>query len=83
MANLDWGNSYRTTQRNTAAALRQARADGRVRYQFGDGGPSTLGVVDPSRLSDRRIDELALRHAERVVQRAINSHNEQAERGAR
>ena len=75
MTALDWRHSYHQTQRATASALKAARSEGRVRYTFGDGGPSTLGTCDPSRLTDRQIADLALRHAERTVQRAINQEN--------
>lgn len=73
---LDWGHAYQETERSTARALRAARAEGRVRYVFGDGGPCTLGVCDPSRLGDGHLADLARLHAERVVQRGINQEGE-------
>ena len=80
MTALDWRHSYHQTQRATAAALKAARAEGRVRYVFGDGGPSTLGTCDPSRLTDRQVADLAARHAENVVQRAMNQEIERRRR---
>ncbi|HEY8377121.1 MAG TPA: hypothetical protein VIK91_11560 [Nannocystis sp.] len=66
----DWRAAYHRTQRETVELLRRLRSEGRTFYRFGDSGPA----CDPSRLSDRSIEDLALRHAERVTVRAINTH---------
>ncbi|WAS97209.1 hypothetical protein [Nannocystis punicea] len=76
MADLDWGRSYAEHQRMRVGQLRTARERGERFFRLGDAG----AVVDPSRLSDRQIEDVAWRDAERVVNRAIISHNEQAER---
>lgn len=59
-----------------AAQLRAARERGETFFRFGDAG----STCNPSRMSDRQIEDAARRDAERVVNRAIISHNEQAER---
>lgn len=69
---LDWAHAYQETQRTTLAALMVAKAQGRVRYVFGDGGPCNLRPCDPSRTSDDGLRDRARLHAERVVQRGIN-----------
>lgn len=78
-AALDWAVAYERSERDTAARLVRLRGEGATFHRFGDGGPT----CDPSRLSDDRVGELARRHAERVVQRAINQAAEQAARPRR
>lgn len=73
---MDWRHSYQETARRTAAALRDMRTRGVTSHRLVQGG----AVVNPSRLSDGKIDELARRHAEAVVQQAINQHNESVDR---
>lgn len=73
---LDWGRAYEQAQRNTAQTLRDLRKQGAVRYQFGDGGPGNVPTCDPSRMSDRAIDEAARWHAETVCNRGINQEIE-------
>lgn len=72
MSALDWGHAYERVQHETAASLRRERAEGISRHAFGDGGPCGLAPCDPTRMSDRQIDDKARLHAERVVQRGIN-----------
>jgi hypothetical protein len=72
---LDWGHAYQETERSTLQALLTAKAEGRVRYMFGQGGPSNLAPCDPSRTSESRLRTLAREHAERVVQRGINQQS--------
>lgn len=76
MPDLDWRRSYVEHQRMRASQLRAARERGEGFFRFGDAG----AVVDPSRLGDRQIEDVARRDAERVVNRAIIFHNEQAAR---
>lgn len=56
--------------------LRAARSRGDSFFRFGDGGR----LLNPSRMTDRQIEDAALRDAERIVNQAINSHNEKIER---
>lgn len=72
----DWRHAYQEHARKKAVQLRDARARGVSFFRFGDAG----ATCDPSRMSDRRIDEAARRDAERVVNMAIAQYNEQIER---
>lgn len=57
--------------------LRQARARGETRFQGGE----TSVAVNPSKLSDRMIEDYARRDAETVVNRAINRYLERERAG--
>lgn len=70
MVKMDFGLAYERTLREKTKLLRDARAAGSTDVSLGSGFS-----VDASRLSDRQIDDLALRAAERVVNRAIHEHN--------
>lgn len=74
---LDWGHSYEQTARGIETQLLAARAKGETFFRPGDSGVP----VNPSKMTHRQIGELARRHAERVVQYAINQHNEQISQG--
>lgn len=76
MRTLDWSRSYQEHQRKKAAQLRDARSRGVTFFRFGDAG----ATCNPSRMTDRQIDDAARRDAERVVNMAIITHNEQVER---
>lgn len=69
---MHFGKVYDDHQRSIAQALREARSAGATRYQT----THSAREVDPSRLTDRAIDLIALREAERYTQRAVNQHNE-------
>lgn len=73
-----WGRSYENHQRMKAEQLKAARARGETFFRLGMNGHP----VNPSRMSDRQIEDAARRDAERVVNRAIIEYNEQAERRA-
>lgn len=62
---------YERMQREIAKNLHEARHAGRTIYQT---SPSAR-EVDPTRLSDRQIDMIALREAQRYTERAINKYN--------
>lgn len=72
MAKLDWRHAYQQRQRDVGGQLRAARTRGDTFYRPGDRGVP----VNPSRMTDRQIDDLARRDAERVVNAAIIQHNE-------
>lgn len=74
-----WGRSYENHQRMKIDQLRAARARGETFFRMGVSGR----VYNPSRMTDREIDDAARRDAERVVNRAIIEYNEQAERERR
>jgi len=63
--------TYEKWQREIGSAIRAARLAGRTVYQT---SPSAR-EVDPTRLSERQIDMIALREAQRYTERAINIHN--------
>lgn len=69
---MNFARPYQEHQRDIAKALRAARAAGVTRYQT----THSAREVDPTRLTDRQIDLLALREAERYTTRIINKHNE-------
>lgn len=79
MAKPQWGRSYEEHQRMKVAQLKAARERGETFFRFGDSG----ATCNPSRMNDRQIEDAAMRDAERVVNRAIISHNEQLERNRR
>lgn len=70
---MDWRHAYHEHQREVRAQLK--RATGRVRL--------ASGVVDASHLTDRQVNDTALRDAESVVNAAIIKHNAELERRAR
>jgi hypothetical protein len=72
----DWRRSYEGHFAMRRDQLRSARAGGETSVRVG----MTGHVVRPRDMTDRQIDEVARRDAERVVNRAIIEHNEQAER---
>lgn len=69
----DWRHAYHEHQRRKAAQLKAARGRGETFFRFGDAGTT----CNPSRMSDRQIDDAAMRDAERVVNMSIIVHNEQ------
>lgn len=69
---LDWRHAYQQRQRHVGEHLRVARRRGDTFYRPGDAGVP----VNPSRMTDRQIDDLARRDAERIVNAAIIKHNE-------
>lgn len=70
---MNFSRPYQQYQQDIAKGLRDARASGRTRYQT----TQSAREVDPTRLTDRQIDLIALREAERYTQRIVNQHNEQ------
>lgn len=70
---MDFRHAYHEHQREVRAQLKAA--PGRVRLATGE--------VDASHLTDRQIDDLALRDAEHVVNIAIHQHNEATSRRRR
>jgi len=69
---VNFARPYQEHQRSIAEKLRAARASGQTRYQT----THSAREVDPTRLSDRQIADIALREAERYTQRIINQYNE-------
>lgn len=67
---MDFRHAYHEHQREVRAQLK--RATGRVRI--------SIGEVDPRRMTERQLDDLALRDAECVVNIAIHQHNEEVAR---
>jgi len=74
---VNFARPYQEHQRTIAEKLRAARASGQTRYQT----THSAREVDPTKLSDRAIDLLALREAERYTQRIVNLHNEATAKG--
>lgn len=74
---MNFARPYQEHQRTIAEKLRAARASGQTRYQT----THSAREVDPTKMSDRKIDDFALREAERYTQRIINLHNEAARKG--
>ena len=74
---MNFARPYQEHQRDIAKALRAARATGVTRYQT----THSAREVDPTRLTDRQIDLVALREAERYTQRIINVHNADLAKG--
>lgn len=74
---MNFARPYQEHQRTIAEKLRVARATGVTRYQT----THSAREVDPTRLSDRAIDLLALREAERYTQRIVNQYNESLDKG--
>lgn len=68
---MNFALTYENWQREIGKAIRAARLAGRTIYQT---SPSAR-EVDPTRLSEREIDMIALREAQRYTERAINIHN--------
>lgn len=62
---------YQKMQRQLVAALREARNRGQTVYQMSH----SMREVNPSRMSDAKIDMCALREAQRYTERVINIHN--------
>lgn len=75
MQPMDFRHAYLEHQREVRTQLKAARGRGYVRLASGE--------VDATRLTDRQIEDLALRDAERVVNIAIHQWNEECERNAR
>jgi len=69
---MNFGRPYEEHQRKIATALREARATGVTRYQT----THSAKEMDPTRMTDRQIDDFALREAQRYTERIINQHNE-------
>lgn len=69
---MDFRHAYHEHQRETRLQLK--RASGRVRL--------AIGEFDARHLTDRQIDDIALRDAEHVINMAIHQHNEEVERRA-
>jgi hypothetical protein len=76
---VDWAHSYEQTRKRFERDLVAARDRGQTTYRFGRSGR----LLDPSRLSLARIQELARREAAATVDRAINKHNEDVDRRER
>lgn len=68
---MNFARPYQEMQRKIAAGLRAARSL-RQRFQLSH----SARVVDPTSMSDRAIDLLALREAERYTNRVVNQYNE-------
>lgn len=75
---MDWRHAYNRQRRIFADQLRSLRAQGIRHAQLGE----SARPVRPAGMTDREIEDIALREAERYVQQAINRHNEQIERAA-
>ncbi len=73
----DWRNAYQGQMRQRVDQLRQARARGETRFQVG----AAVGTVDPTKLTDRMIEDIARRDAETVVNRSINRYLERERAG--
>lgn len=69
---MNFGRPYQERERDIAKALREARAGRHTRYQT----THSAREVDPSRMTDRQIDDFALREAQRYTERIINKYNE-------
>lgn len=63
---MDYRRAYQEHVDNVRGGLLAARAEGKTWIRVTD------GEVDPSRLSDRAIESLAIRDAELIVNMAIN-----------
>ncbi len=77
---LDWRHAHQQTVRDTAAQLRDLRKRGCARFVLGDSRNMLAVAHDPSRMSDREIDEAAHLYAERVSNLAINQEVERRRR---
>lgn len=75
---MDWAHAYQLHQRDIRAQLEHGRRIRRAWVRL-----STRMVLNPARLSDREIQDLALRDAEFTVNMAINQGNEQLARKGR
>lgn len=67
---LDWQHSHQHTIRRTAETLRDERKRGERFHNFGDG--VVMPPCDPSRMTDRQIEDAARRRADRLTEHAIN-----------
>lgn len=67
----DWRHSYEMTEARYRRDLDNARARGQTTYQFGSGRQ-----FDPTRLTERKREELIRAAARATVERSINQHNE-------
>lgn len=72
---MDWSHAYQSHIRDIREQLEHARRTRRPWVRL-----STRAVLRPSRLTDREIEDLALRDAESTVNLAINQEAEQARR---
>ena len=68
----DWCHAYGTTEARFRRDMDAARARGQTTYRFGSSGR----LLDPTRLSERKREELIREAARATVQRSINQHNE-------
>lgn len=69
----NWRHSYQEFQTTRRKQLQDARRRGERFFRMGQTGV----VVDPSRMTDRQIEDAARLDAERVVNAAIHQYNEQ------
>jgi hypothetical protein len=67
----DWRHSLAMTEDRYRRDLAAARARGQTTYQIGTGR-----IFDPTRLSDRKREEIIRAAARATVERSINQHNE-------
>lgn len=70
MKRADWRHSYAMTEARYRRDLEAARARGQTTYQIGGGRQ-----FDPTRLSERKREEIIREAARDTVQRSINQHN--------
>lgn len=75
---ITWRDLYHEEIARQRAVIRRARELGQTWLRF-----DSVGLFDPTRISDRRADEIARREAERVINYAINSENEAKRKAGR
>lgn len=71
MRRADWRHSLAMTEDRYRRDLAAARARGQTTYQIGSGRQ-----FDPTRLTERKREELIRAAARATVERSINQHNE-------
>lgn len=67
----DWRHSLAMTEARYRRDLEAARDRGQTTYQIGQSGR----LFDPTRLSDRKREELIREAARTTIERSINQHN--------
>jgi hypothetical protein len=67
----DWRHSYAMTEARYRKGVDDARARGQTTYQIGSGRQ-----FNPTRLSERKREEIIRAAARATVERSINQHNE-------
>ncbi len=68
---MNFAAPYEKMQREIVKGLRAARDRGQTIYQMSQ----SMREVNPSQMSDSKIELCALREAQRYTERAINIHN--------